>query len=219
MLQLDSSNPELVSDACIYLADPHKLPRPTKDGSENASKRESNVDDGSENASKEESHMNNGISHFHYETSNDQDQLSKQCQMSDMSDSSDSELEQAFLDHFRYGRRFKSDKEIEKNDGSCTDFTSSMKQRHMDDEFAMLLALNKRLKFHGSPLEGNFNLQNITETVSISNGKNPSDEDRKQQVNNNVLDKNDNPVQHFCTAPLIASTPLSKKPDSGMFSF
>ncbi|KAK6100793.1 hypothetical protein QQG55_2095 [Brugia pahangi] len=69
MLQLDFSNTEAVSTACIYLADPHKLPVPARNANDNPSRRESDAE--------------NEISqhYFHCEGTNDElDQLSKNLQ-------------------------------------------------------------------------------------------------------------------------------------------
>ncbi|CAG9538730.1 unnamed protein product [Cercopithifilaria johnstoni] len=224
VLQLDFSNAEAVSDACVYLADPHKLPGPTKDSSDNASKIESNAD--------------NEKPQFHYKRSDEKNQSSKQYQVNDMSISSGSNFEETLLNHFQHTPKPKSKEKLEKSYNSSIDFASSLKYRHMNGTIPRLSALTETSKSHTSAGEENlslrnvtetvstsnirntsageenFSLRNVTETVSIGNSKSPSGEGKNQRIINNHFDESSSPVQHFCCTSLVASTPLCVKPGS-----
>uniref|UniRef100_A0A0R3RHW4 Probable arginine--tRNA ligase, cytoplasmic n=1 Tax=Elaeophora elaphi TaxID=1147741 RepID=A0A0R3RHW4_9BILA len=197
MLQLDLSDADALSTACIYLADPHKLPGPAKDDSDNATK------------------ANDSATVFHYERTNEQNGLSKQYQVNDMSISDcDSDFEETLRHHFQYVPRPKADKEVEKNDDSSIDFASSLKQKDVNGTISVLVALTESSRSHISPRKRNFSLQNATETVSTSNSKSPSSEGKKRRRTNYHFDETNSPVQQFCSTSIVASTPLSTKLDS-----
>lgn len=197
VLQLEFFNEEAVSDACVYLIDPHNLPRPAKDSSGSAIRSESNTDD--------------GIRNFQYEKTNEQDQLGMQYKVNDMSISSDSDFEETLLNHFQCTSKFKSD-------DSSTDFASPSKRRRMNHTISTLTASAGNSKFHTDSREGKFSLQNVTEIVSTSSSKSLSGEGRKRRITTDHLDECSSPVRHFCSASLVASTPLSTQPkDIGTF--
>ncbi|VDK87017.1 unnamed protein product [Litomosoides sigmodontis] len=194
VLQLEFFNAEAVSDACVYLADPHKLPGPAKDSSDSASRNESNTDD--------------GIPSFQYERTNEQGQLGMQYKVHDMSLSSNSDFEKTLLNHFQCTSKFKS---AEKSDSSI-DFASPLKRRRVNDTTSLLTASTENSKFHTG--KGKLSMRNVTKTVSIGCEKSVSGEGRKRRIITDHFDKCSSPVRHFCNASLVASTPLPSKPDN-----
>ncbi|VDP23044.1 unnamed protein product [Onchocerca flexuosa] len=190
MLQIDLSNAEAVSAACVYLADPHKLPIPTKDANANVSEEESN--------------MNNEISQHNLddEKINEQNQLCEQYQMDDMSISSDSDFEETLQNHFQYTpKKSKSDEKIQKNDSSSIVFTSPV-------------AFNtENPKSNASFSEKENFSPNVTGNINVNSNRILNSEGRKRRITNSHFDAS-SPVEQFCESSLVASTPMSVKPDN-----
>ncbi|VDK80033.1 unnamed protein product [Onchocerca ochengi] len=188
MLQIDLSNAEAVSAACVYLADPHKLPIPTKNANANVSRKESNV-----NVEIPQHYLGD-------EKIKDQNQPREQYQVDDMSISSDSDFEETLQNHFQYTPKSKSDEKIQKNDGSSIVFTSPV---------AFTENSKSNASFSGKE---NFNL-NVTGNISVNSNRILNSKVRKQRITNGHFDAT-SPVEQFCKNSLIASTPVSTKPDN-----
>lgn len=207
VLQLDFSNAEAVSTACVYLVDPHKLPGSAKDAADNANGRESNADDGIPQ------HC------FHYKRTSEQDQSDENYQVDDMSISSDSDFEETLQNHFQYTPGPKSGEKSDKNDDSFTDFVPSLKQQYVNDIISVSVAFTESFKSNTSfSRKENPSLQNVTENISISSSRSPNSKRRKRRKTNNRFNGS-SPVEQFSNSSLISSTPLSTKPDNGTLFF
>uniref|UniRef100_A0A915PUB1 Uncharacterized protein n=1 Tax=Setaria digitata TaxID=48799 RepID=A0A915PUB1_9BILA len=202
VLQLDISSVEAVSNACVYLADPHKLPRPVRDADTFISREESYQDFG-----KISQH------NLYYErTSEQQQQINEQCEMEDMSISSDSDFEETLRNHFENTPKPKFDEEVQKNGGS--DFVYLLEQQRLNNINSLSVASTESCRSSANfSRKRNLDLRNSTGSLGANSSGGRNSEQRKRRISSGHFDEN-TPVQQFCRNSVVASTPLSTKPNN-----